>query len=103
MKLEPLLRQDPVSGPEVYYELLCDLSDHLLIWETEYLQPLEGDAPVLNWVKGTALRPLLNALNDEEKEAYLSELGSELALAYPKSRDGKTLFPFKRIFIVAQV
>jgi trans-aconitate 2-methyltransferase len=58
--------------------------------------------PVLEWVKGTAVRPVLAALQtDEESAEFLAELAPRLRAAYPSSAWG-TPFPFKRIFVVAQ-
>src|SRR5262249_51943262 len=59
----PLLRPDPVAGPDVTYDRLAPLArEGLDIWETEYLHVLSGDDAVLTWMRGTALRPLLTAL-----------------------------------------
>ena len=62
---------------------------------------LQGDDPVLEWVKGTALRPVLNALPDDaERTAFCAELAPLLREAYPRREYG-TPFPFKRVFVVA--
>jgi trans-aconitate 2-methyltransferase len=90
-----------VGNVETYYELLADRTRHLDIWETEYLQVLEGDHPVLEWVKGTALRPILNALGERERELFLAEYARRLSAAYPARPDGRTLYPFRRLFMVA--
>ena len=73
------------------------------IWETEYLQVLEGKDPVLEWVKGTGLRPILNGLDEHERELFLVEYARRLRAAYPVRGDGRTLYPFRRLFIVATV
>jgi trans-aconitate 2-methyltransferase len=72
------------------------------MWETEYQHVLHGPAPVLEWVRGTALRPLLEALRPEERPAFEAAYQARLARAYPRRPDGATLFPFRRIFIVAR-
>ena len=92
-----------VEDGKAYYELLADRTRSLDIWETEYLQILEGEDPVLEWVKGTGLRPILNGLDDRERELFLVEYGCRLRLAYPVRADGRTLYPFRRLFIVATV
>jgi len=92
-----------VEDAAVYYDLLAGYSQSLDIWETEYLQLLEGDDPVLEWVKGTGLRPILNSLGDEEREIFLGEYARRLRAAYPIRADGRTLYPFRRLFIVATV
>jgi trans-aconitate 2-methyltransferase len=70
-------------------------------WSTTYLHVLQGENPVLEWIKGTALRPILSALPEGEDEAFLAAVGGRLAEAYPASR-GRTLLPFRRVFFVAR-
>jgi trans-aconitate 2-methyltransferase len=92
-----------VEAPEAYYDLLVGRARGLDVWTTEYLQILEGDDPVLEWVKGTGLRPILNGLNGKERETFLEEYARRLRDAYPVRADGRTLYPFRRLFIVATV
>ena len=91
-----------VKETEAYYDLLVDSTRDLDIWETEYLQILEGDDPVLEWVKGTGLRPILNGLAEVESEIFLVEYARRLHAAYPARADGRTLYPFRRLFIIAK-
>ncbi|MDR7520695.1 MAG: methyltransferase domain-containing protein [Armatimonadota bacterium] len=100
-RLEPHLRQAPVAEPAFYYDLLAPRAAHLDIWETEYLQVLEGENPVKEWTKGTWLRPLLDALDEPERSRFEACYGDLVARAYPRRADGRTLFPFRRLFIVA--
>lgn len=101
--LAPLLRTDPVAAPETYYDLLVSIArGGLDIWETVYLHVLSGDAAVLNWVRGTAVRPLLAALEPAARKAYERAYGEKLRRAYPRRADGRTLLPFRRLFIVAR-
>jgi trans-aconitate 2-methyltransferase len=99
--LEPLLNPSPVSPPEFYYDLLAPLAKSLDIWETEYLQVLEGANPVKEWTKGTWLSPLLSALDEPERSRFEAAYGERVAAAYPPRGDGKTLFPFRRMFLIA--
>jgi trans-aconitate 2-methyltransferase len=105
-KLAPLLLDDPVAEPSFYYDLLAPLAPGGVdIWETEYLhrlRPSADESPVLSWVKGTAVRPLLAALGPDEQESFLAAYDAALRGAYPARADGVTLFPFRRIFIVAR-
>lgn len=101
-RLEPRLRRSPVHEPAHYFELLQGAAEDLDIWETEYLHVLEGPSPVKEWTKGSALVPMLEALEEPQRsefEALYSELLQE---AYPPRADGRTLFPFRRLFIVAR-
>jgi trans-aconitate 2-methyltransferase len=102
-RLTPLLRPEPVAALEFYYDLLASRAASLDMWETEYLQVLEGDNPVAEWTKGTWLRPLLAALDDEERQRFESEYRKRVAQAYPRRQDGRTLYPFRRLFLVAQI
>ncbi|MCR8576543.1 trans-aconitate 2-methyltransferase [Streptomyces sp. Isolate_219] len=92
-----------ILEPAAYLERLTDLGCAADVWETTYVQLLEGDDPVLDWVKGTALRPVLTALENDPaaREAFLAEYRDALRQAYPTGRHG-TVFPFRRIFAVAQ-
>jgi trans-aconitate 2-methyltransferase len=92
-----------VEDPKVYYEVLAGCTRTLDIWETEYLHVLEGRDPVLEWMKGTGLRPILNGLDEHERELFLVEYARRLRAAYPVRGDGRTLYPFRRLFIVAMV
>jgi trans-aconitate 2-methyltransferase len=83
-----------------YVERLHDQGFTVDAWETTYIHVLQGDNPVLEWYKGTALRPLLSRLAPQAKEAFLYELGRRLGVAYPP-RAGLTLLPFPRLFFVA--
>jgi trans-aconitate 2-methyltransferase len=71
------------------------------IWETEYLHVLEGDNPVVEWTRGSALKPLLDALQEPDRSAFLAEYSGRIARAYPRQPGGHTLLPFRRLFIVA--
>jgi len=100
-ELRQAMGQKPVLTAEAYYALLADRSRSLDIWETEYLQVLNGSNPVLDWVQGAGLRPILHALDDAERATFLHEYGRRLLAAYPPQVDGRTLYPFRRFFIVA--
>ena len=90
-----------VREPENYYGILEPLVDRIDIWETRYLQTLEGADAVYRWVLGTGLRPFVDALKGEERDAFLAEYRSRVAEAYPQRASGITLFPFLRLFCIA--
>jgi trans-aconitate 2-methyltransferase len=100
--LDGVLRGDPVAGPEVYAGLLLAAGLEADVWETTYLHVLHGADPVLEWVRGTALRPVLAALSAEDAAAFQAELRERLRAVYPPSPGGATLFPFRRIFAVGR-
>ncbi len=90
-----------VEDPEWYYDLLKPVTAFQDIWEVRYQQVLHGNDPVLEWVKGSALRPVLTALAEDEAQRFLADYAEALRKAYPKRAGGETLFPFQRLFIVA--
>jgi len=92
----------PVHDPDAYYRILAPHAARLDIWECEFLQVLDGENPVVEWTKGTALRPYLDALDDAGKKGFLAAYAERIAAAYPRQPDGRTLFPFRRIFIIAE-
>jgi trans-aconitate 2-methyltransferase len=94
----------PLLSADAYYDLLARNCAGMDIWSTRYLHVLGGPDPVLEWMKGTALRPYLSALQDDppKREAFLSALGARLAEAFPAGPDGATLLPFPRLFLVAR-
>jgi trans-aconitate 2-methyltransferase len=100
-RLAPLVKPSPVAEPEVYYEILVPHAARIDIWQTEYLQVLEGDDPVKEWTKGTWLKQFLDALDEPERGAFEADYAARLRAAYPRRADGRTLFPFLRLFIVA--
>jgi trans-aconitate 2-methyltransferase len=102
-RLAPRLDDEPVAAPEWYHDLLAPLARALDIWQTEYLHVLAGEDPVLNWVRGTALRPVIAALAPEEQALLEAQYARRLRAAYPMRTDGRTLLPFRRLFIVAVV
>jgi trans-aconitate 2-methyltransferase len=99
-KLRARRRHDGVLPLARYAELLWGEGMEIDAWEIVYQHVLAGDNPVLEWMMGTALRPILAALGGEERGRFLSDYAAKLRQAYPKSSRG-TLFPFRRIFFVA--
>jgi trans-aconitate 2-methyltransferase len=100
-KVRHVLRS--VEPADAYYRILSPLAHRVDIWETEYLHVLEGDNPVVEWTKGTGLRPYLDALEEPDRGGFLAAYAARVAAAYPKQADGRTLLPFRRIFFVARV
>ena len=68
-------------------------------WETTYLQVLPGPDAVLEWMKGTGLRPVLSALDEEQQAEFVAEYAERLRAAYPQESFG-TVLPYRRIFVV---
>ncbi len=91
-----------VHEPARYYDVLKPLASELDVWETIYQQALTGKDPVAQYTAGTGLRPYMQLLDKAEGEAFYAHYAKLLAEAYPTRPDGITLFPFRRLFIVAR-
>jgi trans-aconitate 2-methyltransferase len=108
VRLNKLVRPDPVLEPTEYLSALLVSGAQGDVWETTYYHMLHGPDAVLEWVRGTALRPFLTALGQpdvpaEDTAEFLSAYAAVLRAAYPRDADGRTVFPFRRIFGVGTV
>jgi trans-aconitate 2-methyltransferase len=99
-KLERLIAPPPVSEPARYYAWLQPFAASLDIWETEYLHVLGGKDAVKEWTKGTWLKRFLDALEEPDRSQFELEYARRVGAAYPPLADGRTLLPFRRLFIV---
>ncbi len=104
-RLGALVRPVPVAPAEDYFALLSPHSEAVDAWTTEYLHILplarEGDHPVIAWVKGTSLIPFLAALDAEGQREFVRDCTERIAQAYPVLPEGRVLYPFRRVFLVA--
>lgn len=102
--LASVARMPPLLSTVEYYGRLADSCDRIDVWTTTYLHALTGDDAVLEWMRGTALRPYLGALGVAgiDADPFLAALGDRLAAAFPRRPDGVTLMPFPRLFLVAR-
>lgn len=100
-QLDDGLARADVLSPTGYADVLADLGLAVDAWETTYAHALRGPDPVLEWVGGTALRPVRAALGDRDWAEFRAELAERLREAYPQRPDGTTWFPFRRVFAVA--
>jgi trans-aconitate 2-methyltransferase len=92
-----------VESVGFYYDLLTPESPNVECWITEYIHVLPAAADVVEWVKGTALRPYLDRLPEPtDREEFLAEILKGAVAAYPPRADGQVLFPFRRLFLVAR-
>ena len=101
-RLAPLLGPTPVAEPAMYFDWLRAHVADIDIWQTEYLQVLEGTDPVKEWTKGTWLKRFLEALEPAPAAAFEAAYAERVRAAYPPLDDGRTLLPFRRLFIVAR-
>jgi trans-aconitate 2-methyltransferase len=89
------------NGAEWYFRLLRAHAPHVDIWRTTYFHPLAGARAIVEWVKGTGLRPFLDPLEESERQAFLARYEDAIAKAYPAEPDGTVLLHFPRLFFVA--
>jgi trans-aconitate 2-methyltransferase len=87
--------------PEDYYDLLRPLCSHVDVWHTHYNHMIESHAGVVEWFKGSGLRPLLAPLDAAMRETFIAKYTDEIGRAYPLRCDGKVMLKFPRLFILA--
>ena len=93
--------RDALPKPGSYYDALKPLCARLEIWHTIYNHVLEDAAAIVEWVKGSGLRPFVDPLEPPERKAFLADYTARVAGTYLPQSDGKVLLRFPRIFIVA--
>lgn len=92
----------PRASASWYYGLLQPHCARVDVWLTTYHHVLaDGARGIVEWFKGSGLRPYLDALEAGERQEYLARYEGEIARAYPALADGSVLLPFPRLFIVA--
>lgn len=91
----------PVKPPEFYYDLLAPRSAAFSIWETNYIQVMDGVPAIIAWLHGTGLRPFLARLTDAERPQFLDRYAALLTQEYKPQADGKILLPYPRLFFIA--
>jgi len=95
------MARTPLSSPEWYYALLRASCGAANVWRTTYHHALPGGAgAIVEWFKGSGLRPFLEPLDEAEREAYLARYQAAVARLYPPLADGSVLLPFPRLFMI---
>ena len=101
-RLAPATRALVAESPGFYYDALVEDARHIDLWETEYQHVLANADATVDWISGTRLRPYLEALgNDADRQDFLTRLRAGVAEIYRPQRDGRVIFPFRRLFLVA--
>ncbi len=101
-RLEPHTKRLVVHTPEEYWRWLSPQTSRVDIWETIYQHELDGENPVVEFFRGSQLRPYIQELPEAEAKEFVDAYAKKVARAYPKQSNGKTLFTMRRIFIVAE-
>ena len=95
------IAREPIATPADYTNLLQPAAERIDIWHTVYNHPLPGVAAIVEMVRSTGLRPYLARLDRDEQGPWLARYAERLAEAYPPLADGRVLFRFPRLFLVA--
>jgi trans-aconitate 2-methyltransferase len=85
-----------------YYDILAPVAARIDLWYTDYLHVMDGPEAIVEWYRGTALRPFLNALPPQDRDAFVAEYLDAIRPAYPPRPDGRVLFPFRRLFLLVR-
>lgn len=93
--------RDSFQSPQEIYDLLQPICSKVDIFHTSYYHALESHEAIIDWVKGTGLRPYTDPLDAQEKDAFLAEYLKRLEETYPVSNDGRVLLRYPRLFVVA--
>lgn len=84
-----------------YYGMAMRTFGNALMWQTDYYHKMQSHESILEFLKGSALRPYMERLDESDREAFMQRVLGNLVAAYPREEDGSLLFTFKRLFIVA--
>ncbi len=91
-----------LEAPGFYYDALSGSATRVDMWETEYYHRMDSHQDIITWLAGAAVRPFLDALQaDAQRKRFMQLLTERIVDAYHPQRDGKVLFPFRRLFVVA--
>jgi trans-aconitate 2-methyltransferase len=95
------VRQLTRHAPAFYYALLKPLAAAVDVWRTTYHHPLADHQAVVEWFKGSGMRPYLDVLDASERAQFEERYLREVEAAYPALDDGTVLLPFPRLFVLA--
>ncbi len=98
------VREWHVHDLAFYYDVLAPRARNVDLWETEYIHVMPDAAAIVEWYRGTGMRPFLDAIHSaEDRERFIAEYRERIREAYPARADGRVLFPFRRLFAIASL
>ncbi len=96
------IREWHVHDLATYHDIIAAAAATVDLWQTEYLHILADAAAIVEWYKGTGLRPFLEALADDEQRAdFTAQYLERIRRAYPVRSNGRVILPFRRLFLIA--
>jgi trans-aconitate 2-methyltransferase len=96
------VREWNVHEPDFYFDALSPHAVRVDLWTAEYIQVMPSAEAIVDWYRGTGLRPFLDALSsDAKREQFSADYLAAIRGAYPPQRNGQVLFPFRRLFVIA--
>lgn len=98
----PHKREFYTLRPENYYDLLSGLTDDFHIWSTIYYHRMRSHQDIIEWYRGTGLKPYLAELNTEDGKAFEADIYAKVVKAYPPQQNGEILFRFPRLFFIVR-
>lgn len=97
----PVKRKLYNLSQEEYFDILSGFSDNFEIWQTTYFHRMKSHNDIMEWYKGTGMRPYLELLTDDDKADFESDILAEIQKAYPIQKNGEIIFRFPRFFFIA--
>ena len=91
-----------IRTPAEYYDILAPHSRRVQVWVTEYIHVFDSPTAIVTWMQGTGLRPYLARLTEDEQADFLRAFGEAVSQAYRPQADGRVLFGFPRMFLLAE-
>lgn len=95
------LRQKYVLEISEYYDLLSEISSDFQMWQTVYFHKMTSYESILEWYRGTGLRPYLNQLNENQTAEFEKDIMNEIKQVYSVQSNGEIIFRFPRLFFIA--
>ncbi len=89
--------------PHEYFDLLSETCSGFQLWETRYYHNLKNHEALIEWVKGTRIRPYLSLLSDPDKKAFEAEILRKVKDAYPIMKNGEVILCFNRFFLIGTI
>ncbi len=87
--------------PSEYFDVLSGIATDFSMWQTTYMHRMPSHESIMEWYKGTGLRPYLSQLNESDAAEFENDVFGEVRKAYPKQANGEIIFRFPRFFFTA--